>query len=68
MDLENSTKIMMLGMRDGLFSQGNTLAAYLSSDRRNYVAARKIINGSDRAAVIAYYAERFEAILLRIKR
>lgn len=59
--LEPSTAahIMKEGMEKGLFT-GKKLSDYLPGD---YVGARKIINGSDRAQKIASYAERFEAAL-----
>lgn len=67
LDLEYATRIMLGGMRDGLFSTGNTLAAHLSPGSKNYVSARKIINGTDRKDVFAFYAQKFEALLTRIK-
>ncbi len=67
LDLESTTRIMLGGMRDGIFSHGNTLAAHLSPGNKNYFTARKIINGSDRASVFKFYAEKFEALILRIK-
>lgn len=67
LNLENTTRIMLGGMRDGIFSHGNTLAVHLSPSNKNYFTARKIINGSDRANVFKFYAEKFENLLLRIK-
>ncbi|WP_338525162.1 hypothetical protein NUH87_05865 [Pseudomonas batumici] len=67
LDLECATRIMLRGMRDGIFSSGNTLAAHLSPGSKNYLAARKIINGSDRAGIFKFYAEKFEALLVRIR-
>ncbi|RMP59542.1 hypothetical protein ALQ18_200058 [Pseudomonas marginalis pv. marginalis] len=67
LDLECATKIMLGGMRDGLFSSGNTLAAHLSPRNKNYLTARKIINGTDRARIFKFYAEKFEDLLIRIK-
>ena len=51
--------ILARGMTEGWFT-GKKLADYLPGD---YVGARKIINGTDRAAQIAEYARRFEAAL-----
>ncbi|MHC8369301.1 hypothetical protein ACYZT2_00440 [Pseudomonas sp. MDT1-85] len=67
LDLESTTRIMLGGMRDGIFSHGNTLAAHLSPSNKNYFTARKIINGSDRANVFKFYAEKFEDLILRVK-
>lgn len=52
--------IMVNGMRDGWFT-GKGLRAYLpnSPTLANYTAARRIINGQDRAADVAGYAATF---------
>ena len=65
LNLENATRIMLLGMRDGIFSPGHTLDSHLSGMPKDFVSARKIINGLDRAEEFAYYAEKFEDILKR---
>lgn len=65
--LENATRIMLKGMRDGIFSSGNTLSEHLSHDNKDYFRARKIINGLDRAGVFKFYAEKFEDIIKRAK-
>lgn len=54
--------IMSDGMREGLFT-GRKLMDHLSGDARDYRAARRIINGLDRADTISAYALRFEAAL-----
>lgn len=51
--------IMFEGMRAGWFT-GRKLADYISGTRCEYVGARRIINGTDRAAEIARYALIFE--------
>lgn len=55
-------EIMSYGMRRGAFT-GKKLGDYLSSQKRDYKNARRIINGTDRWQLIAGYAERFEEIL-----
>jgi peptidoglycan hydrolase-like protein with peptidoglycan-binding domain len=55
--------VMSHGMREGLFT-GRGLARYIGGDRADYANARRIINGTDRAELIAQYAARFETILL----
>jgi putative chitinase len=55
-------QITTLGMREGLFT-GKKLDNYISDDKTDYVNARRIINGTDRAQLIAGYAEDFEKIL-----
>ncbi|HEY6508653.1 MAG TPA: hypothetical protein VIY56_11620 [Vicinamibacterales bacterium] len=55
--------IMSLGMRKGLFT-GKKLSDYISkTGGTNYKEARRIINGLDRAALIADYATTLEGIL-----
>lgn len=54
------------GMRTGLFT-GRKLADFLPQDRpatrAEFIAARRIINGTDRADLIADYAIQFQAAL-----
>lgn len=54
--------ILTRGMHAGWFT-GKKLSDYINAARTDYVNARRIINGTDRAAQIAGYAQRFEAIL-----
>lgn len=68
LSLETATRIMLHGMRGGIFSYGNNLAAHLSPGRKDYYVTRKIINGSDRASIFQFYAEKFEGILVRMKK
>lgn len=55
-------KIMSLGMRQGRFT-GVGLKKYIHDEVCDYLNARRIINGIDRAQTIAAYAEKFENIL-----
>lgn len=55
-------RIMSDGMRTGLFT-GKKLTDYIADGRCDYFAARRIINGLDRAATVACYAVAFEKIL-----
>lgn len=57
-------KIMSYGMRLGSFT-ARKLLDYISGSKCNYVKARQIINGLDRAPKIAEYAKKIE-ILLRL--
>jgi putative chitinase len=54
--------IMRLGMRRGLFT-GKKLSDYISEKTCSYFGARRIINGTDRASLIATYAMTFEQVL-----
>lgn len=56
---ETAAEIMLRGCEDGWFT-GKKLADYLPGD---YVNARRVINGVDRAQMIAGYAEVFETAL-----
>lgn len=69
LDDEIAIKIMVEGMKLGLFT-GKSLASYFdgkdesdAEDYREYLAARRIINGVDRAAEIAKIAMVFEKAL-----
>ncbi|WP_420129737.1 SH3 domain-containing protein [Longimicrobium sp.] len=55
-------QIMSLGMRNGSFT-GKGLSKYINDEQCDYVNARRIINGTDKAQTIAGYAARLEAIL-----
>ncbi|MNV05394.1 hypothetical protein D3C71_957310 [compost metagenome] len=61
-DFDYAVSIMIWGMRDGVFT-GASLNDHINKSSVNYVSARKIINGSDAAALIASYAEKFQSIL-----
>jgi len=50
------------GMSKGMFT-GKRLADYIAGARADYVGARRIVNGTDRAALIAGYAKAFEMAL-----
>lgn len=54
--------IMTVGMRRGLFT-GKKLSDYIDGERCDYHNARRIINGLDRAALIAGYAVALEDVL-----
>lgn len=56
--------IMFTGMKKGMFT-GRKLSHYLNPDRKDYYNARRIINGLDKAALIASYAEIFERIIYK---
>jgi hypothetical protein len=54
----NSVKIAMFGMSFGWFT-GRKLDHYITPLKADYVEARRIINGTDRAVLIAGYADKF---------
>ena len=59
---EVAYRIMSFGMRTGSFT-GKKLADYINSAQCDYLDARRIINGTDRADRIAAYARTFQQIL-----
>jgi len=62
MQLTNATKIMFTGMIEGWFT-GKKLSDYFNNDKEQWPNARKIINGTDRAALIADIAKRYYACI-----
>ncbi len=57
-----AAQILMRGMADGWFTK-KKLSDYLTAAKTDYVSARKIINGLDKADWIAGYARDFEAAI-----
>lgn len=57
-------QIATVGMQRGLFT-GRRIGRYISAAKCDYVNARRVINGLDRAQLIANYANRFEQLLNR---
>lgn len=55
--------ILSRGMLEGWFT-GRRLRHYIDGDKCDHLNARRVINGTDRAAEIAAIARHFEAILL----
>ena len=55
-------KIMIAGMKNGMFT-GKKLSDYINATTKNYLSARRIINGTDQAQKIADYAVTFEKAL-----
>lgn len=60
-----ASEIMMLGMINGWFT-GVGLSNYINKNKKDYVEARRIINGTDKAKNIAAYAELFESALSEV--
>jgi len=63
LEMPISVRVIMRGMYEGWFT-GKKLEDYISGNECDYVGARKIVNGTDRAETIAGYAERFQSALL----
>lgn len=58
LELETATNILIVGMTTGTFT-GRKLSDYFSGEKADWVNARRIINGTDRAADIADYGRAF---------
>ena len=58
LNMKVATDIMFHGMTKGLFT-GVNLSRYFNEQREDWVSARKIINGTDKAELIAVYAKKF---------
>lgn len=59
---EWSTPVTIYSMKNGLYT-GKKLSDYINQSKKEYVNARRIINGMDKASLIAGYAETFEKAL-----
>lgn len=63
-----SAKIMIEGMTRGVSKRGDftgvSLEMYFNNTKEDYINARRIINGLDRATLIAEYAKRFYSALI----
>jgi len=62
LDLDISAKILFKGMIEGLFT-GQSLSDYFNANTTDWIKARKIVNGMDKADAIAAYAKRFKICL-----
>lgn len=64
MEMAVAVKILIDGMQQGSFT-GCRLGDYFAGGRADWAGARKIINGTDRAELVAGYARAFRAGLPR---
>lgn len=62
MNLPNATKILFHGMMHGSFT-GKKLADYLNPAKDDWINARRIINGVDKANSIAAYGKQYYAAI-----
>jgi predicted chitinase len=58
LDLKNAIPIMFVGMKRGIFT-GKKFADYFDGAKEKWVDARRIINGLDKANLIAGYAQKY---------
>lgn len=62
MDMDVAVAILVDGMRTGSFT-GKRLGDYFAAGRADWTGARRIINGTDRAGLVAGYAAAFAEAL-----
>lgn len=62
LNAQTAFAIMTVGMHTGIYT-GRKLNDYINASKTDYKNARRIINGTDKAALIAGYATKFEQIL-----
>lgn len=67
MEMKTAVAILVEGMVAGSFT-GHRLADHLNADKEDWVNARRIVNGTDRAEKLAGYAQAFHAALRRAPR
>ena len=63
LDKQTAFDIMTRGMASGRFT-GKKLSAYINATKCDYIDARRVINGTDKALLIAGYARDFEKCLV----
>jgi hypothetical protein len=66
LEMDIATHIMFHGMRNGSFT-GRRLSRYFNSVGANWEGARAIINGEDRAELIAGYGRLFHKAIIKAK-
>lgn len=64
LDMHHSTRILIVGMKEGWFTT-RKLSEYFNQSLKDYKNARRIINGTGKAALVASYAVIFERALRR---
>lgn len=64
MDPANAAAILVFGSMEGWFT-GKKIDDYITLQQSDYVGARRVINGTDKAHAIAEIAREYEAELLR---
>ncbi len=62
---EVAKEILVEGMIEGWFT-GKKLSDYITLSKSDFVGARKIINGTDKASTIADHAKKYDADLKKI--
>ena len=63
LEIETAIRILYEGMTKGIFT-GKKLSDYINTFNYDFIGARRIINGTDKAKLIAGYAEQFRHFLI----
>lgn len=58
LDTKIAAKILVKGMKYGLFT-GKSLDDYFNMSKEDWINARRIVNGLDKAELVAQYAQKF---------
>lgn len=66
LEIETAIEIIYKGMTQGVFT-GKKLINYIQGNSYDYISARRIINGTDKAQLIAGYAEKIRLMLIASK-
>jgi hypothetical protein len=65
MEPEISAQILVQGSMEGWFT-GKKIGDYITLNRSDFVGARRVINGTDKAKTIAKIARKYDALLLEL--
>lgn len=65
LDPKWAAPILVLGMKEGWFT-GKKLSDYITLQRSNFIDARRIVNGTDRAYEIADLAQQYDKDLIEV--
>lgn len=63
LDPKYAAPILVIGMQEGWFT-GKKLSDYITLQKSDFKNARRIVNGMDKADLIAGYAEKYDKMLL----
>jgi len=59
---EHAAVILVRGMKEGWFT-GKKLSDYITLAKSDFTTARRIVNGTDKAKLLASYAEEYDRLL-----
>lgn len=66
LDAETAAEILVIGCKEGWFT-GKKLGDYITLQKSDFVNARRVVNGTDKAQQIAKLAEQYDAALSRMR-